>query len=74
MPENTRPFTASLLLIFLAGCSEPAPEIRQTQDSRPARARNVVLFIGVGGERVHGVIEQNRIFDIMMAAYGWDAD
>lgn len=25
----------------------------------------------VGADRVAGVIEQNKIFDIMMSAYGW---
>ncbi len=36
---------------------------------------DVALYgIGVGAERVRGVIEQDRIFDIMMAAYGWHAD
>lgn len=33
---------------------------------------DVALYgIGVGSERVRGVIEQNVIFDIMMSAYGW---
>jgi alkaline phosphatase len=36
---------------------------------------DVALYgIGVGAERVRGVIEQNRVFDIMMAAYGWHTD
>ena len=35
---------------------------------------DVALYAtGAGAERVRGVIEQNRIFDIMMAAYGWTA-
>jgi alkaline phosphatase len=34
---------------------------------------DVALYgTGVGAERVRGVIEQNRIFDIMMAAMGWE--
>lgn len=33
---------------------------------------DVALYAtGQGANRVRGVIEQNRIFDIMMAAYGW---
>ena len=33
---------------------------------------DVALYgIGVGSDRVGGVIEQNRIFDIMMRAFGW---
>ena len=33
---------------------------------------DVALYgIGIGSERVRGVIEQNRIYDIMNAAYGW---
>lgn len=33
---------------------------------------DVALYAtGQGAERVRGVIEQNRIFDIMLAAYGW---
>ncbi len=34
--------------------------------------QDVALYgIGVGSERVRGVIEQNLIFDIMMNAFGW---
>ena len=34
---------------------------------------DVALYgIGPGADRIRGVIEQNRIFDIMLAAYGWD--
>ena len=34
---------------------------------------DVALYgIGVGSDRVGGVIEQNRIFDIMIRAFGWD--
>ncbi len=33
---------------------------------------DVALYgIGAGAEHVGGIIEQNRIFDIMMEAYGW---
>ena len=36
---------------------------------------DVALYgIGAGAENVRGVIEQNRVFDIMMSAYGWHAD
>ena len=36
---------------------------------------DVALYAtGVGADRVSGVIEQNRIFDIMMSAYGWGRD
>jgi alkaline phosphatase len=35
---------------------------------------DVALYgTGAGAERVRGVIEQNRIFDIMISAYGWEA-
>ena len=34
---------------------------------------DVALYgIGVGSDRVGGVIEQNRIFDIMIRAFGWE--
>ena len=33
---------------------------------------DVALYgTGPGSERVRGVIEQNRIFDIMVEAFGW---
>lgn len=48
MPDNIRLFFGSLLLILVAGCTEPAPDTRQTQDPGPATARNVILFIGDG--------------------------
>ena len=33
---------------------------------------DVALYgIGPGADEVRGVIEQNLIYDIMMAAYGW---
>jgi alkaline phosphatase len=36
---------------------------------------DVALYaVGVGAERVSGVIEQNKVFDIMMSAYGWSRD
>lgn len=36
---------------------------------------DVALYAtGSGAERVRGVIEQDRIFDIMMSAYGWAQD
>ena len=36
---------------------------------------DVALYgIGAGAEHVRGVIEQNRVFDIMMSAYGWHTD
>ncbi len=36
---------------------------------------DVALYAaGAGAQRVSGVIEQNRIFDIMMSAYGWGRD
>ena len=36
---------------------------------------DVALYAtGVGADRVSRVIEQNRIFDIMMSAYGWSRD
>ena len=34
---------------------------------------DVALFgTGPGAQRVRGVIEQNRVYDIMRAAFGWD--
>ena len=34
---------------------------------------DVALYgIGVGSDRVGGVIEQNLVFDIMIQAFGWD--
>jgi alkaline phosphatase len=32
-----------------------------------------VYATGPGASQVHGVLEQNRIFDIVMAAFGWQA-
>ena len=35
---------------------------------------DVALYaIGAGADAAHGVIEQNRIYDIMVSAYGWTA-
>ena len=43
-------------------------------DSETHGGEDVALYgTGVGAERVRGVMEQNRIFDIMMNAYGWGA-
>jgi alkaline phosphatase len=30
-----------------------------------------VYATGAGASQVHGVLEQNRIFDIVVAAFGW---
>lgn len=41
-------------------------------DSETHGGEDVALYAtGAGAERVHGVIEQNRIFNIMMDALGW---
>jgi alkaline phosphatase len=67
-----------------AGSASSAPDLvmsstfhvdREVSFSANRVGEDVALYgIGVGAERVRGVIEQNRVFDIMMAAYGWHTD
>ena len=42
-----------------------------TNDETHAGEDVALYATGPGSERVRGVIEQNRIFDIMMAAFGF---